>query len=127
MNNIDFDRLKSEIGKRIYERRKQLGYTQEYVADKSNLSHQFFSSVETGKKNMKVESIVKLSTALNISCDYLLMGKSNTEDINNILKPAECLNERQIKCLEELIKYFVYACINDIEYIDELAHPSKKR
>jgi len=38
------------------------------------------------------------------------MGKSNREDLTNIIKPAESLNEKQIKHLEEIIKNFVYAC-----------------
>ena len=113
MNDIDFDKLKGEIGNRIYERRKQMGFTQEYVAEKANLSHQFFSCVENGKKNMRAESIVKLSMALGVSCDYLLMGKSNANDMDNILKPAEGLSEKQIKHLEEIIKNFAYACKNN--------------
>lgn len=104
--------LVNDIGVRIYERRKKLGYTQERVAEMANLSHQFFSAVETGKKNIKAESIVKLSNALEVSCDYLLTGKSNAIDLSYLLKSVDKLNENQLKCLEEIIKNFVIACEN---------------
>ena len=114
MDNESKD-LMNDIGKRIFERRKQLGLTQEAAAEKANLSHQFFSSVETGKKNMKAESIIKLSSALQVSCDYILVGKSNLQDLEGLLRPAEGLNERQLKCLEEIIKNFAIACKGDVE------------
>ncbi len=50
--------LSKTIGHRIMLRRKQLGYTQEQAAEKSDLSHQFFSTVETGRKNIRAESII---------------------------------------------------------------------
>ena len=39
-----------QMGARIAERRKQLGFTQERIAELSGVSPQFFSSIETGSK-----------------------------------------------------------------------------
>ena len=39
--------LAIEIGRRIAERRKQLGLTQAQAAEKAGLTQQFFASVET--------------------------------------------------------------------------------
>ena len=66
--------LAIEIGRRIAERRKQLGLTQAQAAEKAGLTQQFFASVETGAKNIRAESIIKVSRALNISADFLLTG-----------------------------------------------------
>ena len=41
-----------EMGKRIAQRRKELGLTQEKAAERCGLSLQFFASVETGGKNV---------------------------------------------------------------------------
>ena len=45
--------LAIEIGRRIAERRKQLGLTQAQAAEKAGLTQQFFASVETGAKNIR--------------------------------------------------------------------------
>lgn len=90
-------------------RRKQLGYTQEQAAEKSNLSHQFFSTVETGKKNLRAESIVKVANALNVSTDYLLLGTTNKKDFDNISNLLSILNGKELHCLEEIIKNYIMA------------------
>lgn len=98
------------IGTRIAQRRKQLQLTQEEVAEKSGLSHQFFACVERGLKNMRAESIIKVSLALDISTDYILFGRSNDHDRNYLAELMEPLNEVQLKCLEDIIKSYLIAC-----------------
>lgn len=99
-----------EIGKRIASRRKQLGLTQEQAAELSGLSHQFFACVERGIKNIKAESVIKLSTALNISTDYILFGRSNCYDRSYLLDMLEPLSEVELKCMEEIMKSYLIAC-----------------
>lgn len=101
--------LSQTIGHRIMLRRKQLGYTQEQVAEKANLSHQFFSSVETGRKNIRAESIIKVANALEVSTDYILMGVVNQVDIDNISKSLSRLNGTELHCLEEIIRNYLMA------------------
>ncbi|GMQ60771.1 hypothetical protein AN1V17_51740 [Vallitalea sediminicola] len=101
--------LSETIGHRIMIRRKQLGYTQEQAAEKSNLSHQFFSTVETDRKNLRAESIIKVAKALNVSTDYLLLGITNEKDTNNISKSLSKLNGNELHCLEEIIKNYIKA------------------
>lgn len=98
------------IGKRIAERRNQLGLTQEQAAELSGLSHQFFACVERGLKNMRSESVIKLSLALNVSADYILFGRSNDYDRDYLVKLLEPLDEIQLKCMEEIIKNYLVAC-----------------
>jgi len=52
------------VGKRILEYRKKLALTQEQAAESAGVSHQFFSLIEIGKKNMQAENIVKVANAL---------------------------------------------------------------
>lgn len=102
------------IGSRIAARRKQLGWTQERAAEKTGLSHQFFACVERGIKNIRAESIIKISSAMGISADYILTGKVTDIDRNNIIKMIEPLTPQQLHCLEEIIKNYLIAC----EHID---------
>lgn len=102
--------LAAEIGSRIARRRKQLGLTQEQAAERSGLSHQFFACVERGIKNIRAESILKISKAMDISADYILTGQSSDVDRTHLLELMEPLDEVQLKCLEDIIKSFATAC-----------------
>ncbi len=107
---MDTETSSKNIGKRIAHRRNQLGLTQEQAAEKAGLSPQFFSCVESGIKNIRAESVIKLSKAMNISTDYILLGKSNDHDRNYLIELLEPLNEVQLKCMEEIIKNYLIAC-----------------
>lgn len=63
-----------EMGKRIMERRKKMGLTQEILAEKSELTTQFVSYAESGKRGMRPENLMKIAAALEVSTDYLLTG-----------------------------------------------------
>ena len=64
-----------EIGKRIMDRRKKLGLTQEALAEKGEVTTQFVSYAESGKRAMRPENLLKISSALEVSADYLLTGE----------------------------------------------------
>lgn len=102
--------LAIEMGARIAERRKQLGWTQEQAAEASGLSWQFFACVERGIKNVRAESLLNLSRAMNVSADYILTGRQSKVDYGYLLKYMEPLSEMQLKCLEEILKNYVLAC-----------------
>lgn len=104
------DSLAVEIGLRIAERRKQLGWTQEQAAEQAGLSQQFFACVERGIKNIRAESIIKISQAMHISADYILTGISSDTDRNYLVEMIAPLDEVQLKCLEEIIKNYLIAC-----------------
>lgn len=42
--------LAAQIGRRIYKKRKDLGLTQEELADRSGLSQSFLTCIERGEK-----------------------------------------------------------------------------
>ena len=63
-----------DMGRRITERRKKLGLTQEALAELGDLSPQFVSLAESGKRAMRPENLLKISRALGVSADYLLTG-----------------------------------------------------
>ena len=48
-------KLFEDIGKRVKKRRIELGYTQEYLAEKMDVSIQMISGTESGKKALKLD------------------------------------------------------------------------
>lgn len=97
-------KLALEIGRRIAQRRTQLGLTQAQAAEKAGLTQQFFASVETGAKNIRAESIIKVSQALNISADFLLTGVVTDFDRHQVMEMLEPLNEKQFLEIQNIIR-----------------------
>jgi len=101
--------LLTQIGNRIYERRKQLRLTQEELAEKADISTQTISTAELGKKALRPENIVKICIALEISTDYLLLGKVTETDHSLLSDKVSNLNSVQYHHLEDIINSFLAA------------------
>lgn len=98
-----------QIGKRIYDRRKQLRLTQDELADKADLTPQTISSAELGKKALRPENVIKICAALEISTDYLLLGNITTEDYSYLSDKFSGLSPEEYRYLEEIINSYVSA------------------
>ena len=107
---IEYDKTLSNMGKRIVEKRKQLGLSQEELAEKAGITVQMLSTAERGAKGMRPINLWKISDALGVSTDYLLKGViSEVDDINLINKISDLPN-RQRSALENIIDNFIDAC-----------------
>ena len=89
-----------EIGKRIQGRRKQMGLTQEQLADKMDVSIQMVSNLERGNKSIRIENLIKLSEILNISTDYILTGKETAEDMQVLIEQMTSLSQKERKMMK---------------------------
>ena len=78
------------IGERIRELREIQCYTREALAEKVDISSKFLYEIETGKKGFSADVLCRLSRALSVSCDYIMMG----EEVSN-------QGSVQINCLLE--------------------------
>ena len=61
------------FGQKIRNRREQLGYTQEELAQKVQTSQPYVSRLERGSFNPSMKMIINIASALDISIDYLLL------------------------------------------------------
>ena len=101
------DDLLKEMGKRIHDRRKQLHMTQERLAELAGITPQTVS--ELGQKAMRPDTIIKISTALEVSTDYLLLGKVTGDDQLLLSPKVSELTPIQYRHLETIIESFVAA------------------
>ena len=62
-----------KTGNRILKLRKDRGMTREKLAELADISVQFLADIEKGRKNMTVTTLRKLSSALLVSTDYIVM------------------------------------------------------
>ncbi len=97
------------IGKRILARRKQLGLTQEQLAEKMNVSIQMVSNLERGNKAIRIENLIRLSQILDISTDYILTGQKTADDLLGLATRIEKLPEQSRKMIELLVDH----CLNN--------------
>lgn len=63
--------IKEELGQEIRRLRTSQGYSQEDFAKVSGLDRTYISDVEQGKRNLSIESIEKITKALNITLPEL--------------------------------------------------------
>jgi len=70
-NRIAVDR---EIGRKMRERRKALGHTQEHLAAALGVGRQQIQKYETGESAMSSERLVTAADALDVSVMFLLSG-----------------------------------------------------
>lgn len=99
----DYEIFLSEIGQRIMERRKKLGMTQEALAEKGDVTPQFVSYAETGKRAMRPENLLKISSALQVSADYLLTGDIIDKDYLILSEKLSRLTPSQVRIVENVI------------------------
>ncbi|MGN0618010.1 MAG: helix-turn-helix domain-containing protein [Ruminiclostridium sp.] len=96
------------VGERISKLRKNLGLTQEKLAEQADISIQFLVQIEHGKRTMKIGTLRKLCSALSVSADYIINGKedfASEVEIKSLLSPlSENEREKAVKMLAAFIK-----------------------
>lgn len=99
------------VGQRIRTRRQELGYTQEYTAEKADLHPTYIGQVERGEKNITIESLEKICVALNYPMEELFCRIIDTDARESVAN--ECfsliLNQPQEdqKRLLRILKYLI--------------------
>ena len=72
---MEYDKsLKRSVGKRVHDFRVQHDYTQAQFAEFMDISVNFLSEIENGKKGMSQETLYRLCQQFHISSDYILFG-----------------------------------------------------
>lgn len=99
------------IGRRIQSRRKQLGYTQEQLADLMNVSIQMVSNLERGNKAIRIDNLIHLSRILDISTDYILTGKQTADDARSLTERICRLPDKERRMIEVLVEH----CLSEEE------------
>lgn len=91
---------KTEIGQRIHQIRIENGYTQAEFAEAIDISINFLSEIENGKKGLSQETLAKICLKMHVSADYILFGKQN-----NNRSLLEIANSLSISELNTTIEY----------------------
>ena len=94
-----------ETGKRIRDFRVKHHLTQAQFAESLDVSTNFISEIETGKKGVSQYLLYRLCEQYRLSADYLLFGKQNTDLSQNTLsKFLSSLSEEDIPVVIEYLE-----------------------
>lgn len=73
------------IGNNLYRVRKEKGLTQAEVAEKAELSDRTYADIERGNVAMRVDSLLKICSALHISPNDILTADNNIEITEQVI------------------------------------------
>lgn len=92
------------MGVRIAQQRKDLKLTQEQLAEKMGVSLQTISCIELGKKAVRPENLANLCSYLNISSDYILYGKRDSQQMTDVITKLSNLKPEEYQVVQTLIE-----------------------
>lgn len=72
--------LLKDISKRIKKYRLKCGYTQQELAEKSDLSLPFINLIENNHRKITLETLIKILNALDVSLSTFFLPYSHEED-----------------------------------------------
>src|SRR5208283_2638256 len=78
------DNVRSLVGERIRNLRKERGWSQEELGEKADLHHTYVGAVERGEKNASIDTLDKIADALGIEIVDLFTltkGKMNVDKL----------------------------------------------
>ena len=77
MEKDTYDR--KAAGKRIREKRRQLGITMKEAAEQLGRVPTYYADIERGNCGMSVETMIAISRLYHMSLDYLILGKEDDD------------------------------------------------
>ena len=95
----------NSVGERIKARRIELGWTQDELCKKSNISG-FLSDLENNKRSISAETLLGIARVLSLSLDYLMKGDPNQNPSTQVQFPtrlAEFAKNEDITFIQALI------------------------
>ena len=98
------------LGERLRSRRRALGYTQEYVAEKIGITLRFYQMIERGEKNLSLDTLINMARVMSVSIDYLLFGAVADSFENPISEILHNLSPSQREDAFQILKLYANAC-----------------
>ena len=92
--------LNVQIGSRVKAARETMGYTQENLAERVEVSVQYVSDLERGVVGASLSTIIKLCQILHVSSDFLLMGNERENTVDHVTEKFRYISPKQLELVE---------------------------
>jgi transcriptional regulator with XRE-family HTH domain len=101
---IDFNIL----GKRIAQRRRELGLKQNELAEIADISNNYLSNIETGRSIPSLTTFATLCKCLKTTPDNFLLGTIKTDNIpQHIIDNLKLCNEDSLPLINDFIQLLI--------------------
>lgn len=119
MEKETYDR--SAAGKRIREKRRQLGITMREAAEKLGRVPTYYADIERGSCGMSVETMIAISRLYHMSLDYMLLGEKDDtekteaadtgrEETEAVYQLLERISQKERMYAAKVLRTFLIAC-----------------
>ena len=111
--NMLFEVISMEInfellGKRIAQRRRELGYKQNYLAELADVSNNYLSNIETGRSIPSLSTFATLCICLGTTPDNFLLGTIKTNNIpQSIIDNLKLCDEDSLELVNDFIDLLI--------------------
>ena len=78
----------STVGERIRNRRAELEWTIERLAEEAKISKGFLSDLENGKRSVSAGYLLQIAQALGVTLDFLMKGDRSTPKAAEVQIPS---------------------------------------
>lgn len=96
-----------KIGFRIGEKRRELGMTQEELANKIGKTYKHISAIENGRSRPNIDTFVKICTALGVTADYFLLGIFRDRQDENLKELIGLCPEKYIPVVTDILESLI--------------------
>ena len=74
-----------KLAEKLFELRKEKGWSQEKLAEQINVSRQSISKWESGQVLPEIEKIIELSKIFQVTTDYLLLDENSEKTSTEVI------------------------------------------
>lgn len=100
-------------GQRIREIREMKGYSRDALAEIVGISDKFLYEIETGKKGFSADVLCRISKALSVSCDYIMLGEEKEHHgMEKIICVLEMVEPKQRSRMQDILRILYDMCAN---------------
>lgn len=103
-----YDRL--AVGERLMERRKDLGWSRSFVAEKIGIVEKYYADIERGSCGMSVETLIALVKLYGFSMDALIYGSGKGKTVRRddiLIRTLENLPDPAQDCCLKMLYLFM--------------------
>lgn len=96
------------IGQKIKQLRKDQDITQDYMAEKLNITRQKYGRIENGQSNITYKTIEDVSKILGVNIKDITSATSEKQTLQHLFRESEneLVENDAIEKIDEILKYF---------------------
>lgn len=98
--------IRNILAKNIKNIRAQNGYTQEQLAELSNISYDFIKDIEVARSNISLMTLLSICNALKVTPNQLLRDLLFFIDDSDLAKKINLLSDYERNAIYSLLDYF---------------------